>query len=246
MSSWKCLISWRRYRLSRSNLKRSIVHPIARFPKHNPADRLCVHTGGTRVNMIVYCCISYFRLSLFCISQQAGAGSRIRINPSSLPAVIFISVKRVGKRTRSLFIFFLNDLFAPLSAIYVPQTHYTEGDYIIRQGATGDTFYIISKGQVKFFLCSPPAAQMKWGFQRKRFRLWRTKCQHRFRNCILTVIIDFGAFLHCSLHHYLFFITPLLWICQVKVTEKKPGHEEQIVLSKLSERQWFGEKALWG
>ncbi|XP_078107742.1 cGMP-dependent protein kinase 1 [Sander vitreus] len=59
------------------------------------------------------------------------------------------------------------------------ETHYSEGDYIIRQGATGDTFYIISKGQVK-------------------------------------------------------------------VTEKKPGHEEQIVLSKLSERQWFGEKALWG
>uniref|UniRef100_A0A3Q3M104 cGMP-dependent protein kinase n=1 Tax=Mastacembelus armatus TaxID=205130 RepID=A0A3Q3M104_9TELE len=59
------------------------------------------------------------------------------------------------------------------------EMHYTEGDYIIRQGATGDTFYIISKGQVK-------------------------------------------------------------------VTEKKPGQEEQIVLAKLSERQWFGEKALWG
>ncbi|XP_033182046.1 cGMP-dependent protein kinase 1 isoform X2 [Anabas testudineus] len=59
------------------------------------------------------------------------------------------------------------------------ETHYTDGDYIIRQGATGDTFYIISKGQVK-------------------------------------------------------------------VTEKKPGNEEQVVLSKLCERQWFGEKALWG
>ncbi|KAM4616835.1 cGMP-dependent protein kinase 1 [Polymixia lowei] len=29
------------------------------------------------------------------------------------------------------------------------ETHYTEGDYIIQQGTTGDTFYIISKGQVK-------------------------------------------------------------------------------------------------
>ncbi|XP_062307418.1 cGMP-dependent protein kinase 1 isoform X2 [Osmerus eperlanus] len=29
------------------------------------------------------------------------------------------------------------------------EAHYTEGDYIIRQGTTGDTFYIISKGQVK-------------------------------------------------------------------------------------------------
>ncbi|XP_070760312.1 LOW QUALITY PROTEIN: cGMP-dependent protein kinase 1 [Enoplosus armatus] len=56
------------------------------------------------------------------------------------------------------------------------ETHYAEGDYIIRQGATGDTFYVISKGQVK-------------------------------------------------------------------VTEEKRGHEEQTV---LSERQWFGEKALWG
>ncbi|XP_029998342.1 cGMP-dependent protein kinase 1 [Sphaeramia orbicularis] len=59
------------------------------------------------------------------------------------------------------------------------ETHYTEGDYVIRQGATGDTFYIISKGQVK-------------------------------------------------------------------VTEKKPSHEEETILLKLSERQWFGEKALWG
>ncbi|XP_036952982.1 cGMP-dependent protein kinase 1 isoform X1 [Acanthopagrus latus] len=59
------------------------------------------------------------------------------------------------------------------------ETRYSEGDYITRQGATGDTFYIISKGQVK-------------------------------------------------------------------MTEKKPSLEEQIVLSKLSERQWFGEKALWG
>ncbi|CAB1318737.1 unnamed protein product, partial [Coregonus sp. 'balchen'] len=28
------------------------------------------------------------------------------------------------------------------------ETHYSEGDYIIRQGATGDTFFIISEGQV--------------------------------------------------------------------------------------------------
>nr|XP_061811409.1 cGMP-dependent protein kinase 1-like [Nerophis lumbriciformis] len=58
------------------------------------------------------------------------------------------------------------------------EAHYTQGDYIIRQGAPGDTFYIINKGQVI-------------------------------------------------------------------VTEKKPGDEEQVV-SELSERQWFGEKALWG
>uniref|UniRef100_A0A3Q0R6M3 Protein kinase cGMP-dependent 1 n=1 Tax=Amphilophus citrinellus TaxID=61819 RepID=A0A3Q0R6M3_AMPCI len=35
------------------------------------------------------------------------------------------------------------------------EMHYSDGDYIIRQGATGDTFYIISNGQVRFSaLCS--------------------------------------------------------------------------------------------
>lgn len=33
---------------------------------------------------------------------------------------------------------------------------------------------------------------------------------------------------------------------QVKVMERKVGQEEPTVLSRLSERQWFGEKALWG
>lgn len=29
------------------------------------------------------------------------------------------------------------------------ETHYKQGDYIVRQGARGDTFFIISKGQVR-------------------------------------------------------------------------------------------------
>lgn len=29
------------------------------------------------------------------------------------------------------------------------ETHYQQGDYIVRQGARGDTFFIISKGQVR-------------------------------------------------------------------------------------------------
>lgn len=33
-------------------------------------------------------------------------------------------------------------------AISVFQTHYENGEYIIRQGARGDTFFIISKGKV--------------------------------------------------------------------------------------------------
>ncbi|XP_056136007.1 cGMP-dependent protein kinase 1 [Lampris incognitus] len=59
------------------------------------------------------------------------------------------------------------------------EIHYTEDDYIIRQGATGDTFYIITEGQVN-------------------------------------------------------------------VTARKSSHEEPVVLYKLSQGQWFGEKALWG
>ncbi|XP_047237913.1 cGMP-dependent protein kinase 1 isoform X1 [Girardinichthys multiradiatus] len=62
---------------------------------------------------------------------------------------------------------------------HVEEANYTDGDYIFQQGAIGDTFYIICKGQVS-------------------------------------------------------------------VTEKKPGRQEQIVLAELNERQWFGEKALWG
>lgn len=46
-----------------------------------------------------------------------------------------------------------------------------------------------------------------------------------------------------------FFIFSLFFqrtVYQVKVMEKKAGQEEPMVLSRLSERQWFGEKALWG
>ncbi|KAM4576283.1 cGMP-dependent protein kinase 1 [Odontesthes bonariensis] len=62
---------------------------------------------------------------------------------------------------------------------HMKETNYADGDYIIRQGSSGDTLYIISKGQVT-------------------------------------------------------------------VTEKRPGREDQGVLTELFERQWFGEKALWG
>lgn len=81
---------------------------------------------------------------------------RIRINPPLLAALIFISVGELLLFSVCLFLLLLNYFphFAPPSVIYVPQTHYTEGDYVIRQGAAGDTFYIISKGQVKFYaLC---------------------------------------------------------------------------------------------
>ncbi|XP_071400095.1 cGMP-dependent protein kinase 1-like isoform X2 [Centroberyx affinis] len=40
------------------------------------------------------------------------------------------------------------DILSKLADVLV-ETHYSEGDYIIRQGATGDTFFIISEGQVK-------------------------------------------------------------------------------------------------
>uniref|UniRef100_A0A3Q2ZWV4 Uncharacterized protein n=1 Tax=Kryptolebias marmoratus TaxID=37003 RepID=A0A3Q2ZWV4_KRYMA len=62
---------------------------------------------------------------------------------------------------------------------HMKETNYADGEFIIHQGATGDAFYIISKGQVT-------------------------------------------------------------------VTEKKLGQQEEMVMAELSDRQWFGEKALWG
>lgn len=38
---------------------------------------------------------------------------------------------------------------SPLLSLSPLQTHYGDSDYIIRQGATGDTFFIISEGQVR-------------------------------------------------------------------------------------------------
>ncbi|XP_037535888.1 cGMP-dependent protein kinase 1 [Nematolebias whitei] len=73
---------------------------------------------------------------------------------------------------------FAEDVIMEMSE-HMKEANYTDGDFIIQQGATGDTFYIITKGQVT-------------------------------------------------------------------VSEKKLGHQEEMVLAELSERQWFGEKALWG
>ncbi|XP_056444568.1 cGMP-dependent protein kinase 1-like [Gadus chalcogrammus] len=40
------------------------------------------------------------------------------------------------------------DVLSKLADV-LEETHYSDGDYIIRQGATGDTFFVISEGQVK-------------------------------------------------------------------------------------------------
>lgn len=45
----------------------------------------------------------------------------------------------------------INNSFCKLCVtISIFQTHYENGEYIIRQGARGDTFFIISKGTVSF------------------------------------------------------------------------------------------------
>jgi len=36
--------------------------------------------------------------------------------------------------------------------VFIIQVHYNEGDYIIRQAAPGDTFYIIASGKVSAYL----------------------------------------------------------------------------------------------
>ncbi|GLV39476.1 foraging [Carabus blaptoides fortunei] len=42
------------------------------------------------------------------------------------------------------------------------ETFYADGDYIIRQGARGDTFFIISKGQVKVTMKQPNSSEEKY------------------------------------------------------------------------------------
>lgn len=42
------------------------------------------------------------------------------------------------------------DVLSKLADV-LEETHYNDGDYIIRQGASGDTFFIISEGQVKVY-----------------------------------------------------------------------------------------------
>uniref|UniRef100_A0A8C2DG48 cGMP-dependent protein kinase n=1 Tax=Cyprinus carpio TaxID=7962 RepID=A0A8C2DG48_CYPCA len=49
-----------------------------------------------------------------------------------------------------------NALSLPLFLYLVSQTHYSDGEYIIRQGARGDTFFIISKGKVNVTREDPP------------------------------------------------------------------------------------------
>lgn len=42
------------------------------------------------------------------------------------------------------------------------ETHYQPGDYIVRQGARGDTFFIISKGQVRVTIKQPNTQEEKF------------------------------------------------------------------------------------
>lgn len=83
--------------------------------------------------------------------------------------------------------------FAPLSfVICLPQTHYADGDYIIRQGATGDTFYIISKGQVKLSALRTLHRSSE-AFRGKDLQSGWQKCQSSDGNVFMMVIIHFGA-----------------------------------------------------
>lgn len=53
----------------------------------------------------------------------------------------------------------LSEEFLIKIADVLEETSYNEGDYIIRQGARGDTFFIISKGKVKVTMKPEPTAE---------------------------------------------------------------------------------------
>lgn len=113
---------------------------------------------------------------------------RVRINPSLLLVLISLSVREPALCANNCPLF-------SLTVIFASQTHYTDGDYIIRQGATGDTFYIISKGQVKVH-----TLLHRWNeaFREKDLDCGGQSVSVGFWNCFMIVIIDLGTFQHCS------------------------------------------------
>lgn len=166
MPSCYCLILQSRYWFNTSNVLHSFVYPsVLTFLKQTTAGRLCEHTDGMRVNNHVY--MQSLQLSLFCINSIVWAWmeSHLIFLCLSLKVVLLLS-----------------------AVLFVLQTHYSDGDFIIRQGATGDTFYIISKGQVKACaLC--PLHGWKTVSREKSFRSWSNKCQRSFTE--RSVLIDF-------------------------------------------------------
>lgn len=53
------------------------------------------------------------------------------------------------------------DILIKISDV-LEEMHYQPGDYIVRQGARGDTFFIISKGKVKVTIKQPDTQDEKF------------------------------------------------------------------------------------
>lgn len=53
------------------------------------------------------------------------------------------------------------DILIKISDV-LEETFYQKGDYIVRQGARGDTFFIISKGQVRVTIRQPNSEEEKF------------------------------------------------------------------------------------
>lgn len=82
-----------------------------------------------------------------------------------------------------------------LAHLYFLQTHYENGEYIIRQGARGDTFFIISKGKV-----SSCDIVFKANVIGSGCTLWeRNTSRHYFSWIAKGVTIFHISFRHCDL-----------------------------------------------
>lgn len=128
------------------------MYPLLVLQTESSLKIMCAHRQNACKHGCLQALLPYFLFWTFLLLHQLTSRCEDRLG-SLAPAVIFIAVRNKAISFHPLLNYFT--LFDPLSLIYVPQTHYAEGDCIIRQGATGDTFYIISKGQVKCYaLCS--------------------------------------------------------------------------------------------
>lgn len=91
---------------------------------------------------------------LFLTTGQSLSHSQCQAGIKGVQGDVLTKLPKYGLENRLCFYLFIFIQFLSLL-----QTHYENGEYIIRQGARGDTFFIISKGKVSSHLPRPRGSQ---------------------------------------------------------------------------------------
>ncbi|MED6247409.1 cGMP-dependent protein kinase 1 [Ataeniobius toweri] len=112
-----------------------------RPPDHQLLRRWLVVAGPLIIGLLDFCSRSWRLWTLFLLVLFIGSYFCFGLRPSSqgLPPPTLAGVPTFHDLQE--------DILSKLADV-LEETHYGEGEYIIRQGARGDTFFIISKGKV--------------------------------------------------------------------------------------------------